>query len=94
MNDGTEYAGELLSVRDSVMILCRKYNASEKDLSDSVYAIYSLNNRDIKLIELQGGNYAIYGIIFGGLTGSIIGAAIGKTNETKSQPLGCLQEAF
>jgi len=76
-NNGVEYAGELLSVKDSIMILCEKYNASERGLEDSVYAIYIVNNYNIKLIKLNDGNYAIYGIIFG----SVIGAGIGVTGK-------------
>ena len=86
MNDGSDYAGELLTVGDSIMILCEEYDAEEQDLADSIYAIYVLNNRDIKLIELYGGNYLGAGIILGGSTGSIIGAGIGKTDEPEPPP--------
>ncbi len=57
MSDGSDYTGELLTVRDSKMIICEEYDADEQELADSVYAIYVLNNRDIKLIELYVGNY-------------------------------------
>ena len=86
MNDGSDYAGELLTVRDSIMILCEEYDADEQDLADSIYALYVLNNRDIKLIELYGGNYLGAGIILGGSTGSIIGTGIGKTDEPEHPP--------
>jgi hypothetical protein len=76
-NDGVRYTGELLSVQDSVMILCEKYNASERDLADSVYAIFFLKNHDLKSIELKGKSKAVYGIIFG----SVIGAGIGITGK-------------
>ena len=86
MNDGTDYSGELLVVRDSIMIVCEEYDADEQELADSVYNIYVLNNRDIKLIELYVGNYLGIGIVVGGSMGSIIGAVIGKTDEPKSPP--------
>ena len=86
MNDGTDYSGELLIVRDSIMIVCEEYEADEQDLADSVYAIYVLNNRDIELIELYGGNYLGTGIFVGCSMGSIIGARIGKTDEPKPPP--------
>lgn len=65
MNDGTDYTGELLIVRDSLMIICEVYEADEEELADSVYAIYVLNNYDIKLIELKAGNYVITGATIG-----------------------------
>ena len=54
ISDGEEYTGELLTIRDSIMILCERYNASEKDLADSVYSFFSLKNRDIRYIEIVG----------------------------------------
>ena len=86
MNDGTDYSGELLIVRDSIMIVCEEYEANEQDLADSVYTIYVLNNRDIKLIELYGGNYLGAGMVVGCSMGALIGAAIGKTDEPKPPP--------
>jgi len=65
MNDGTDYSGELLAVRDSITIVCEEYDADEQELVDSVYAIYVLNNYDIKLIELKAGNYFVTGATIG-----------------------------
>jgi len=65
MNDGTDYTGELLVVRDRKMIVCEEYDADEQELADSVYALYVLNNRDIKLIGLYVGNYLGTGIAIG-----------------------------
>jgi len=73
MNDGTDYTGELLAVRESTMILCDDYEADEQDLVDSVYSIYVLNNYDIKLIEIKVGNYALTGILVGCFAGAIAG---------------------
>jgi hypothetical protein len=86
MNDGTDYSGELLVVRDSIMIVCEEYDADEQELADSVYALFVLNNRDIKLIELYVGNYLGIGIVVGGSMGSISGTIIGKTDEPKPPP--------
>ena len=86
LKDGSEYDGELLYVRDDVMLLCERYYAREKDLTDSVFTIYILKNYDIKLIELKKGNYVIYGIIFGSLVGGVIGAGLYKSEEKKEEP--------
>ena len=75
MSDGTDYTGELLVVRDSKMIICEEYYANEQELADSVYAIYVLNNRDIKLIELYVGNYLGEGMAVGCLVGGTFGLA-------------------
>jgi hypothetical protein len=76
MNDGEEYKGELLRVLDSTMILCENYRANDTDLSDFEYTFYSLNNHNIKPIELSGENHLIGGIIFGGLGGALSGLII------------------
>jgi len=75
MNDGTDYTGELLVVRDSIMIVCEEYDADEHELADSVYALFVLNNRDIKLIELYVGNYLGEGMAVGSLAVGGVGVA-------------------
>jgi len=77
MNNGEEYTGELLRVRDSTILLCKYYEASEEDLVDFVYPFYLLQNYNIKMIELMGENHLIAGIIFGGLGGAALGGLIG-----------------
>jgi hypothetical protein len=86
LNNGAEFNGELLSVRNDVMFVCERYFAREKDLTDSAYTIYMIKNYDIKLIELSEGNNALYGIIFGGLMGGAIGAAVYKGEDKKEDP--------
>ena len=73
MNDGTDYTGELLVVRDSIMIVCEEYDADEQELADSVYALFVLNNRDIKLIELSVGKHLGIGAGVGYLAGALAG---------------------
>jgi len=73
MNDGSDYTGELLTVRDSLMIVCEEYEADEQELADSVYALFVLNNRDIKLIELYAGKYLGRGIAVGFFAGALAG---------------------
>jgi len=76
-NDGEEYSGELLRVRDSTMILCKKYGASETSLSESEYPLYIIQNYDIKIMELKGENHLIGGLVFGGLIGVTFGVIVG-----------------
>ncbi len=86
MNDGSDYTGELLTVRDSIMIVCEEYEADEQDLADSVYAFFVLNNRDIKLIELYVGNYLGIGVGVGYLAGGAVGLAADSVPD--SDPYG------
>jgi hypothetical protein len=77
MNNGNEYSGELLIVRDSTMLLCKEYEASEEDLLDLAYPLYSLKNHAIKIMGFKGENHLVGGMVFGGLVGIILGAIIG-----------------
>lgn len=86
MNDGEEFTGELLTVRDSTMILCKYYKAREKDLVNLVFPIYLLQNQDIRLIEVIGEKNIIWGVVLGGLGGSLIGGAIGSGIKDDDQP--------
>ena len=85
MSDGEEYTGELLTIRDRIMILCERYNSREKDLADSVFSFYTLRNRDIRYIEIKGEGNALYGIIFGGVTGALIGAGVYKGKDKEEE---------
>lgn len=85
MNNGKEYNGELLSVNDTIMIMFEKHSDEEEDSSFRFYSFYSIKNREIKLIELKGGNNAIYGIIFGGLMGAGVGAAVNNGKDEKEE---------
>ena len=87
LNNGKEYKGELLSITDSNLIMFDNYSEEEDDDSNIEFcSFYTIKNEDIKLIELRGGNNAIYGIILGGLVGVGVGTAIGKTDEPEPPP--------
>jgi len=86
MNDGTDYTGELLVVRDSIMIVCEEYDADEQELADSAYDLFVLNNRDIEMIELYVGNFLGTGISVGYLTGALAGVA--AYSESGPDPYG------
>ena len=86
MNDGSDYTGELLTVRDSIIIVCEEYDADEQELADSVYALFVLNNRDIKLIEFYVGNYLGAGLVVGCLAGGLAGLA--AYSESGPDPYG------
>lgn len=82
MNDNEKYEGELLRVDDGTMILCEVYNATEQELMDSVYTIYTLMNRDIIKIEIMEDGNPIYGIFLGASVGAMVGVAVAKHNSS------------
>ena len=88
MNDGTDYSGELLVVRDSIMIICEEYYADEQELADSVYALFVLNNRDIKLIELSVGKHLGIGVGVGFIAGSLAGGVAAYSAYSGPDPYG------
>jgi hypothetical protein len=94
MNDGSDYTGELLTVRDSIMIVCEEYDADEQELADSVYALFVLNNRDIKLIELSVGNYLGAGMVVGYTAGAAVGGAAGSDPNPYYLDLGAFAGAL
>ena len=53
MNSGEEFTGELLSVRDSILILCENDKVSEEELSDFIYPFIPIKNHDIKIITIE-----------------------------------------
>jgi len=81
--NGTEIRGELLSVRDSTIIICSIYGASEVQLARIIYPIYNVRNDEIQEITIEGSNYVWAGLgigIAGGtLTGILVGLAIGTS---------------
>lgn len=79
MKNGKEYHGELLSVTDSAMIVFENYI---DEVEDSTFSFYSINNKDIKLIEIRGGTPVILGAFLGFMigcgSGMLVGQAVSK----------------
>lgn len=73
-----EIGGELLFVRDSALILCIEYGATEEELANSVYPVTLVKNNVIKELTFEGSSYVWTGIAVGALAGSIAGGLTGK----------------
>lgn len=82
LNNKTEIEGELLSVRDSALIICTEYSATEEELANSVYPVILVRNNEIQEITIEGNSYVWWGIGIGYLTGAIIGYLLGQTGAT------------
>jgi hypothetical protein len=79
MKNDLYYMGELLTVRDSTMLLCENYGISNEDLSNSINQIIVIKNNNIKSITLQGENNIAEGIVIGAGVGFGIGELLGLT---------------
>jgi hypothetical protein len=78
--NGKEIEGELLTVRDSCLILCTEYKATESELANSTYPIILIKNNVIKELTFEGSQYFWTGLAAGYLAGSITGVQIAKSS--------------
>ena len=74
-------SGELLSARDSAMILCKEYSAKEEELSKLAYPILIVPHNNIQQLTIEGSSWVWEGIGAGYLVGGLAGLAIGSTFE-------------
>jgi len=71
LSNGTEVNGELLFVRDSTMILCSEYSATEEELAKFSYPILFFSNNKIQKLTIEGSNWIWEGIAAGSVAGVI-----------------------
>lgn len=86
--NGKEVEGELLSVRDSALILCREYKATESEIENSIYPIILIKNNAIKKLTFEGSLYTWIGLVAGALVGPIVGALIASSDRDRLAALG------
>jgi hypothetical protein len=60
LTDKEEISGELLSVRDSSITLCKKYSATEDELASLKYPICSIQTNEIIELEIKGNSYPLW----------------------------------
>lgn len=77
LKNGTEIDGELLSLRESSIILCTEYSASENELAKRNYPIISIGGREISKITVEGEFDLVVGATYGALIGAAIGVGVG-----------------
>jgi len=85
--NGTEINGELLSVRDTSIIICSDIGLSETELARINYPIYNIRNNEIKEVTVEGGWYIWSGMGYGGLGGALLGVALAAATYEKSSYL-------
>jgi len=76
--DGAETYGELLSVRDSTMTICKEYSATEEELARFTYSISIITNTEIQELTIEGSSYVWPGIIGGQIVGGLIGIFVAE----------------
>ena len=78
LRDGTETYGELLSVRDSTMTICKEYSATEEELARFTYSISIITNTEIQELTIEGSSYVWTGMVGGNLVGGLIGILVAE----------------
>ena len=68
----TEIKGELLSVRDSTMIICTEHSATDEELASLKYPINTVQNDEIQELIIAGDSYVWTGIGYGALGGAAL----------------------
>lgn len=54
LNNREYFSGELLSVRDSTIMVCAKYSATEEELANKKYSINSVPINQIRELKIEG----------------------------------------
>lgn len=80
-SNGNTIHGELLSVRVKTIIISKKYARREKELSNNINSIYSIKNKNIKEIIIEGDSRFWEGVGFGAIAGAVIGAGYGSVKD-------------
>ncbi len=83
MNNGFKINGELLSVRDTTIIIYSIYGLQENQLARLNYPIYNIHNREIKELTIEGSSYVWTGFFIGIAAGTAIGLVVGSSAEEK-----------
>ncbi|MCH7962869.1 MAG: hypothetical protein IH852_02925 [Bacteroidetes bacterium] len=77
LKDRAEIYGELLSVRDSTLIICTEYSAIEEELAKGVYPIFSIKGQEIQKITVEGKSEFWESAGYGALIGAAVGVSVG-----------------
>ena len=93
LGDGKKINGELLSVRDSNIIMCSEYAATEKELASLQYPIHTIRIDEILEITLEGTNYRWIGYGIGAVVGLGLAALVAESVTSQSTK-GDMEEGF
>ena len=88
LKNGKELNGELLSVRDSTITICTEYSTTEKELANLNHPTITIQNNEIKELNIKGSSYIWAGIGYGALGGALIGAIVGYAIAVEEKSFG------
>ena len=88
LKNGTEYNGELLSIRENSVIICTEYSATDDELANRIYPIITIQNSEIKKLKIEGDSFIWVGIGYGALGGVLAGALVGYTIAVEEKSFG------
>jgi len=77
VKNGEKISGELLSVRESSLIICKEHYATEVELANLKYPINTVKNDEIKELTIEGSNYIWLGLGIGIAAGFGLGVLVG-----------------
>ena len=73
LKSGEEFNGELLSFRDSTILVCEKYSATEMELANLKYTINVIRTDEILELMIEGNTYPFW---IGAGIGFVAGTAV------------------
>jgi len=79
LNNGNDVNGELLSVRETTIILCSEYSATEEELAKLTYPILLFPNNEIQQLTIEGTNWVWEGIAAGAVIGASTALILGMS---------------
>ncbi len=85
LSEGTELSVEILSVRDSSIVIAREVGLSDDELKTSRNTIAVLPFKRVMQVETPGKSYTAVGLFTGMALGCIGGCAIGSAQSVSNQ---------
>ncbi len=92
LGDGTKFDAEILSVRDSAIVVTRNVGASEQDMLADPGSVVALPFSQVATVGTAGSSYTAVGLFSGMAIGCLGGCAVGSSQnveQEKNDTFGC-----
>ncbi len=92
LRDGSKITAEILSVRDSSIVVAHPTGLTEEELQRMDKVIAVLPYRNVLQVETPGSSYTLVGLGIGAAVGCATGCALGSSksvNQDKNDTFGC-----
>lgn len=90
--DGTSFTGEVLAVRESTVVLGKRFRMNTAEIATKRENVLVLPFREVHTIVTEGSSYAVVGFFSGMAVGCLGGYAIGSSVPVERRPddtFGC-----